>query len=207
MRLSRKAGLYARGIRWLKYQCVIEKVFTGDYDWYQTGMRHESSGGNAADIHLRFWGYTDYSIQWDGDQYIYVPAGEQKAVTAEQPGTVYEIEGTTLYIDNVNQYGSYYVYSRELITEPVYEDEYLIGDLISQVRAKKDTYPDEKNGYTYVTEYDGYTIMKDGKGKFYAYEIAPRAEPAKFTARIQDDVLVVRGTGVATVENGILYVR
>ena len=201
MRLSRKAGLLACGVKWIKYACTR----TGTQDGYEFGY-NETLNDSGTNPDVWFQGTTSFKTTFNGTQYVYEPFGDQSHVSVDKPGTVYQAYGTTLEIYTVNKNGYYTIKTRTLRTDPKYVYEYSVGEEIGSVRSERYKYPDERNGYTYVTVYDGYTIMAMD-GNFYAYEVAPSPEPAKFTARIQDDVLVVRGAGVATIENGILYVR
>lgn len=171
MRLSRKAGLLACGIRWIKYECTMKKVPDGTYDFGQSQWELTSSGQDA---NYYVQGYSDYNIEWNATRkrYEYIPAGTQAHATPAEPGTVYYIEPTTIEQTTVTRSGSYAVYSRDLLTVPHYNVEYIAGDKIGYVKAASGDYPDAKNGYTYVTEYDGYTIMKDGNGKYFAYKKA-----------------------------------
>ena len=202
MRLSRKAGLIACGVKWIKYACTRNVNHQDGYEFAYSETAKES--GTNSDVW--FQGTTSFKTTFNGTEYVYEPLGDQSHVSVDKPGTVYQAYGTMLEIYTVYSNGYYTIKIRTLSTFPKYVYDYSVGEEIGSVRSAKDKYPDEKNGYRYVTVYDGYTIMNIG-ADFYAYEVAPSPEPAKFTARIQDDVLVVRGNGVATIENGVLYVR
>lgn len=171
MRLSRKAGLLACGVLWFKFECTENQVHDGTYNAAQTSWEFDDSDQN---VNIRYQGYPNYKYEWNASnqRYEYVPVGNETEVTPANPGTVYWINPTTMDRYIVNSDGTYTVHRRTLLTYPNYVLEYPVGDKIGSVRAAKDEYPDAKNGYTYVTLYDGYTIMKDGAGNFYAYTTA-----------------------------------
>ena len=210
MRLSRKAGLLAKGILWHKYECNLTyKAYyrTEETDW-------QSAGGSEVRDGESISGYRDYTLIGNDGRYFFAGLGGTTTIVAPNTGTVYRILGgetileKDIFFTRVG-YGTVQETHRKTLSHinDGYSIVYDIGDKIGSVRAEMDMYPDEENGYTYVITNNGYTIMTDGNGNYYAYNVTPRPEPAEFTAKIEDDVLVVRGNGVATIENGILYVR
>lgn len=166
MRLSRKAGLLACGIRWIKYACTR----TGTQDGYVAGYTEETMayGTNPS---VWFQGTPGFKITWDGTKYVYEAVGNDSRVDVDNPGTVYIVRGTTMECYTVWSIGWYEIELCTLETLPNYVYEYSVGDKIGSVRAAEGEYPDEKNGYIYVATSDEYTIMKYA-GQYYAYKPA-----------------------------------
>ena len=165
MRLSRKAGLIACGVKWIKYACTRAVDYQDGYEYgYSETLNDSGTNPNAW-----FQGTTSFKTTFNGTQYVYEPFGDQSHVSVDKPGTVYQAHGTTLEIYTVYSNGYYTIEIRTLSTSPKYVYKYSVGEEIGSVRSARDKYPDEKNGYRYVTVYDGYTIMTTG-GTFYAYK-------------------------------------
>lgn len=168
MRLSRKAGLLACGVRWDKYEC--SKNSRKEYDYSETPWELISSG--AVDQGDSMYGWPKYSFARVGSAYHYVTSGQQVTITAPATGTVYRSYGTRVekevwYESAGGLVGE--LYERTISTITSWEEYYDIGNRICSVRAAEGEYPDAKNGYTYVERVDGYTIMKDGDGNYFAY--------------------------------------
>ena len=172
MRLSRKAGLLACGVRWNKYSCTIYSVFDG-YICNPSAWLTIQSGTDPNYSHN---GHSSFpSIEWSDfhNCYIYYQQGEKIDISPHEPGTVYECpDPETLWQYTVYTTGYYTIREQTINTQPSYRSAYSIGAITDTVRAAKGEHPDADNGYTYVTVYDGYTIMEDPDGNLYAYEKA-----------------------------------
>ena len=173
MRHSRKAGLLNRGVMWIKHECDIYTEIDG-YEVHQYAWKTIESGTNES---IRRTGYSLLPrIVWSAyyGRYIYDQQGEQRDISVHEPGTIYIcIDPETVQMITVNTSGSYSIKEQEISTTPRYRDAYDIFQAIGSVRASDGEYPDAKNGYTYVTIYDGYTIMNDN-GDYYAYKEADK---------------------------------
>lgn len=166
MRQSRRSGLVARYVKWSKCACTYGRIQNGHY-YYQTDWVTDASG---SDTGRYVQGTTGYEIAYSGGQYVYSAAGDQTYVDAGNPGTVYEVSGTTLYkYTFFGSDGSYRFEHRSVVTVPFYQDVYTAGAYIGAVLASQGQYPDERKGYSYVTTEGEYVIMKDGEGNYYAY--------------------------------------
>lgn len=172
MRLSRKAGLLAGSIRWVKYRCAqgIERQ-----TWYELWpAANHGIIESGTDVEGQWQGYTGYSVELNdaGYAYVYVSNGIVGGVDATNPGTVYEIgaTGVTPYLDTitVDSSGNYTVHRKYLYTQYYYK--YTI-DYSKEwyVRAADGEWPDADIGYTYEGTYNGYTIMYARGAEYYAY--------------------------------------
>lgn len=156
----------ARYVRYAKYACMRTQIQNG-YSCYQTKWVTVDSGTDA-NIYLQ--GVTDYEIVWGDGQYVYADAGEQSGVSAAEPGTVYDVFGTTVASLTVfGSNGSYRVENRKVVTQLVYRYVYSVGALLGAVAASEGAFPEERKGYTYVTTDGAYVIMQDRDGLYYAY--------------------------------------
>ena len=231
MRLSRKAGLLACGVLWIKYAC--EYVPKGSYEPIHNNP--EPTGGgffvNKDSFPMRVCTQFGYWFDGQSQKYVYEQYNKKTYYWNDvvNGGFDYYIaDGTeTMYMHEVRPYDDTFAhattYKRVIGTRITETDSCTIGDKIGFVRAAKYKYPDEKNGYSYVATQGQNIIMQDGDGNYYAYILAS-AVPSEIplsatiendvlevrgegTAEIIDNVLVVRGKSVATIANGILYVR
>ncbi len=166
MRISRKAGLLDLRVRWVKHDCARHQVGTGAYENGQSVWQLIESGKDA---NIWFQGTKGYEITWDGSKYVYAPSGADTSVSASNPGTVYQANGTMLERYTVSSDGGYSVRTCTLYTYPIYEVSYSVGDKIGAVRAEEGEYPDANKGYTYVTTEGEYTIMRDADKNYFAY--------------------------------------
>lgn len=171
MRLSRKAGLLTCGVKWIKYACTRKYELVGRYPENISGWERVDSG---VDLTARFEGYSSFGYAWDATtgQYIYEGTGNWTYCSLDHIASVYIAEGTTLYRWSMQTTGFWEKNKLTCRTVNYYDYRYDHGDKIGSVRAAEGEYPDAKNGYTYVTTTDGYTIMTDGYGNYYAYKIA-----------------------------------
>lgn len=231
MRLSRKAGLLACGVLWIKYAC--EYVPKGSPVEIHNNSEPTGGGGYFHKDSFPMKVHTQLGYYFDTDLQKYVYRGlESKTYTWDDVVNggfdYYVADGTeTVLINKMRPYDDTLAhattYKKVIGTRFTETDTCTIGDKIGPVRAAKDKYPDEENGYTYVATQGQNIIMQDGNGNYYAYILAsavPSEPPlsatiendvlevrGEGTAEIIDNVLVVRGKSVATIANGILYVR
>lgn len=164
MRLSRKAGLLACGVRWVKYNCTKKTNTTGSH---YLGVQNTVSQGWDDDEY--FQGLSSYTFnQTAGTVYA---SGDQSFTDKNHPGVVYEDDGSgkTIYGYSVRSDGFWHIFRRDVKYETTTTTTYTRDGLVGTVRAAEGEYPDAKKGYTYVTVYDGLTIMEDGAGNYYAY--------------------------------------
>ena len=177
MRISRKSGLLPCAVKWIKYACKL--VEEPQYDYTETDW-HMFRIADAADTSIR--GYHNYGKAWFGDTCYYYLEYPITTISADYYGTVYELENSvgghsdtviqhTIEASNEVSSGVVLKSYERTITRHLtgYVDGYEVEDEIGTVRAGKNEYPDEKNGYSYVTTTGGYTIMK-GYDNYYAYK-------------------------------------
>lgn len=171
MRKSRKAGLFDRGVKWIKYACTRKYELVGRYPENIGGWERVSSGTDAT---ARFEGWSDFDYKWDTDtsQYIYEGTGFWTYCTVDHIESVYIADGTSLYRWSMQTTGFWEKEKLTCRTCNMYDYRYYPGDKIGFVRAVEGEYPSAKNGYTYVATKDKYTIMTDGAGNYYAYKRA-----------------------------------
>lgn len=182
MRQSRKAGLFDRGVKWVKYRYVYQLVkdLTGytlsDWEIIETGTTQSGTSS--------FFGYDSYGIiMMSENNAPYCEAhydfylGRRDAISQLSPGTVYDkdysprLDRSVLAKTTVCSDGSYTI-SHQVLTSNYTNEryEYRVYTRIGFLRAAEGEYPDAKNGFTYVkTTDDGFTIMKDSNDKYYAY--------------------------------------
>lgn len=176
MRLSRKAGLLACGVKWTKYECDYTWKLTIDRD-YGDLVEEEISEEEYQQSNT---GYTTYTFEYDysNETCRFVPAGKLRTSTDmmlysfSADGQV--CTGTSVRID---RQGSSTGYERATRVDRILRTYryyyYEVGAAIGSVRATEGKHPDVKKGYTYVTDYNGYTIMQDpDTGYYYAYKKA-----------------------------------
>lgn len=169
MRLSRKAGLLACGVRWDKYEC--SKNSRKEYDYSETAWDLISAG--VVDQGDSMTGWTSYTFGRVSNTYQYLTNGSKVTITAPATGTVYRPYGT--YVEKEVWYESAgglagELYKKTISTITSWEEYYDIGNRICSVRAAEGEYPDAKKGYTFVGTEDGYTIMHDSDGNYFAYK-------------------------------------
>ena len=175
MRPSRKAGLFARGVQWAKYECH----YTWDLDYardYGDLVEEEIS----EEEYLRSnTGYGTYQIKYNynTEQVYFVPSGELITGTGRMLWNISADGQTATGVSvRIDRQGSSTGYERATRIDRILRTYryyyYEVSNMIGYIRAEDGKYPDEKNGYTYVTTYAGYTIMKDGDGEYYAYKEA-----------------------------------
>ncbi len=172
MRLSRKAGALACDIRWIKYECTAEEYIKRTY--YKQSAWGTSKRGT--DVTKTYTGFHDYTIRQHMGEYIYVGYQPYITISVDNPGTAYTIDDHDDFW-TVNRYtidssGNYDEAGRVIFTKYEYATRYPVGEQVGAVYFANGEYPDAKNGYTYVTVYNGYTIMKDSDRKYFAYEKA-----------------------------------
>lgn len=177
MRLSRKAGLLACGVLWVKYEC--DRTTKTEYSYSETGWL-ERGGGSVSDGDT-MTGFLDYGfgihqVSGGWSKYMYNAEGEKVTITAPDTGTVYRLsssfsETITKEVWSRGTDGSINgkLYEKTISTHESTVTSYDIGGKIGSVRVSKGEYPDANNGYTYVTTDNGYIIMTDGYGNYFAY--------------------------------------
>ena len=228
MRQSRKAGLLGAvlGVAWFKYACTGKS---------ETVYRYKEENVPP----LQFIG--DASTTWSGHEYValsfdktnnewyYVALGGSKQIQGSEESTyAYALvpEDRTKHLRVVSRGNGFAIYTTKVSTYSEIKHTYTVDKqrYFGHVRAARGEYPDEENGYHYVTTTDdGYIIMSKGTS-LYAYSTKRSLEVPTYTfsasvndgvlvvtgdgsATIVDDVLVTTGAGSASVENNTLYVR
>lgn len=155
------------GVRWTKYNCTKKTNTTGSY--FLGAQKAISQGWDNEKYFQGFSGYI-----WNRDSGTVYASGAQSFVDKDRPGVVYEDDGSgkTIYGYAVRGDGFWHTFSKTVGYETETTITYTRNGLVGTVRAAEGEYPDAKNGYTYVTVYSGYTIMKDGAGNYFAYQKA-----------------------------------
>lgn len=173
--------------KWIKYRCE----YTRNSRYEQTEWKDYGEGWVTEGVTMT--GYVNYSPSRDSDgTYRYGLTLPQITISASNLGTVYNWQSatggktiikTTFYFDEEDNH----VWASEEIRtiNTIYTSDYYynIGDQIGSITASAGEYPDASNGYTYVTVYDGYTIMRNGS-YYYAYILTDdtdETEPASGT--------------------------
>lgn len=169
MRLSRKAGALACDIRWIKYACTAEEYISNS-NFSQLDWSTQKQGTDATKTYA---GFSGYGIHLIGNEFQYFGYQPYITISTNNPGTVYDFAdiGTfwSLRRYTIDSAGNYSESARALFTKHEYATRYPLGEQVGAVYSANGAYPDVKNGYTYVTVCDGYTIMQDSDGNYFAY--------------------------------------
>ena len=162
----------ARDVTWTKYSCLQKASTTSSYF---LGVQQTVSQGWDTSGKTYFQGFSDYTFnRIAGTVYA---SGSQSVVDMSHPGAVYEDYGSdrkSIYGYAVRADGFWHTFTMTVRAETTTTYTYTVKDKVGTVRAAEGYAPDTKNGYTYVTTYNGYTIMQDADGDYYAYKEADK---------------------------------
>ena len=164
-----KLESYLKGYKWKKYNCTTS-VQAYQY-WDQTGFYEYERGKLYS--HMGFGGYTSYA--WNPYSGTFTGFGTYFSLNGGMSGTVYQTgSGSTckqiVATDNGDGTSDYVSYHNDAVGPYTgYEIVYNVGSYVGDSFASDGERPDASRGYTYVTSYNGYTIMKDSSGKLFAY--------------------------------------
>ena len=168
MRLSRIAGLLCSGVKWQKYNC--EKG-TSAYTTYTEGSWGSWETGSSG---MTWSVYPTYSFSSNTGNFTLT--GSSFIIGPNDPGQGYLYGGSSLLEAAETVTGDFRTRTKGSTSSTTYATYYTRGSYIGSVYAKKDAYPDESKGYTYVSTFSGggisYTVMTDGSGNYYAYSPA-----------------------------------
>lgn len=151
---------FSSEVPWTKYKCVRD-----EYEDYSISGPHAVASGT--DASKSFTGYEGY--EYDDDNGIVYGVGEQKTADINNTSVfVYIIiDDRTVHECWVVSNGRWTIREWSVGCRTIVE--YYIRTLVGTVLVADGEYPDENLGYTYVDVYDGYTIMQDPDGNYYAY--------------------------------------
>ena len=227
MRRSRKAGLLgAGGVAWFKYGCDVKRETV--YRYKEENVPPTQFVGDAS---MTWAGYASVTRLFDktNNEWYYSMSGGSKEILGSEDSTYAYAsvpEDRTQYKRVVSRGNGFAVYTTKISTYSEVSSTYIVDSqrYFGYVRASSGKYPDEDDGYSYVTTTsDGYIIMRTANA-YYAYSTKRPLNVPTYTfsasingnvlvvtgdgsANIVDDVLVTTGAGSASVENNILYVR
>lgn len=158
---------FSSGVPWKKYNCTksSKQVTTNTL-----GAAVQTASGTS--LTKEFMGKTSYTF--DKTAGTVYASGSDSIIAIGNPGTVYAnnnmaLSGTSIYVHKITSTGKWTTSTRTVETTTSTVTTYTCGSLIGTVYAAEGAYPDAAIGYTYVTVYNGYTIMKDSSGNYYAY--------------------------------------
>lgn len=157
-----------QGVIWKKYTCVwndFEIQVAAETEWQRQSEITSETGD------LKGIGYTSYTKQYNGAQFVYVGAGNQVTVTS---GTVYRVDRTTIYRDYLyfDSQGvqHWQIDKRTISTVTRVERRYSRGSYIRDISTTGYAYPDAENELVTVVKVaygEPLEIVKYGDDYYY----------------------------------------
>lgn len=166
---------FTDGVEWKKYKCTVEtETYEEEYTYYEEKEKWNSGASPCDSI----TGAANYSF--DSKTGTFATKGSTVTFPGSygHGGRVYSGGGDSIDVEQLfDDHGTWYVNTgtftavKRTGTDTKTRTTYTVGNSLGSVYADEGARPDSDKGYTYVTTYNGYTIMKSGN-LYYAYKKA-----------------------------------